>query len=473
MRFSFRPCLSATAFAVLTACSTLPDYHAPVVETPAHFAGGANTPGWTTAVPADAQPRGPWWTVFRDPTLDALEARVVLSNQNLKKAVAQLQQARALIDYQHAGLLPHLTADVSTVPYRTSANVVSHSLAGKTIPDHTLGVTASWEPDLFGRVHDAEAGARADSQASQADLEAVRLSVTGDLAADYFTLRSLLQEKGLVAQSVSAYAHARDVLAQQLAFGAIDASAVAQAEAQLQSARSAAADIDAQCATLRHAMATLLGTPASTTTIDAAPLDASVVPDIPSLLPSQLLQRRPDVAAAERRVAAANAAIGEAHAAFYPDLTLSGTAGLESTFLAPWFTAPSLFWSIGPQLVGTLFDGGLRRATLKNATAAYDGSVADYRQTVLVALQQVEDALSTLDALSQEEASQRRATTAEQLAARLTTNRFQAGAVDYLNVVTTQTTALEDERVAAQLVGRRMSSSVRLIEALGGGWQGG
>jgi NodT family efflux transporter outer membrane factor (OMF) lipoprotein len=270
---------------------------------------------------------------------------------------------------------------------------------------------------------------------------------------------------------VTAYAAALNLLQQQLADGAIDASAVAQAETQLESTRTQDTDIDVQRAQLQHAIATLIGEPASSFSIPAKPQTASL-PQIPAGLPSELLERRPDIAAAERRVAAANAQIGEAHAAFFPDLVLSASAGLESSFFAPWLSAPSLFWSIGPQLVGTLFDGGQRDATLKGATAQYYGSVAVYRQTVLMSFQQVEDNLSALHSLADEAASQQRATSAAKLSLTLTQNRYQAGAVSYLDVVTAQTIALNNERMQEQIDGRRMDASVLLLKALGGGWQG-
>jgi NodT family efflux transporter outer membrane factor (OMF) lipoprotein len=320
-------------------------------------------------------------------------------------------------------------------------------------------------------VKDATVNAQANAQASEADLEAVRLSMTSDLAVDYFDLRSLDTQKKLLDDTVKAYADALRILTDQLKNGAIDASAVAQAETQLESTQTQDTDIDVQRAQLQHAIATLIGEPASTFSIPPK-VESFAVPAIPASLPSQLLERRPDIAAAERRVFAANAQIGEAHAAFFPDLMLSASAGLESTFFAPWLTASSLFWSIGPQLVGTLFDGGRRDATLKGANAQYDGSVADYRQTVLVAFQQVEDNLSALHSLESEAASQQRATAAAGLALKLTTNRFQAGAVSYLDVVTAQTIALTNERTADQIDARRLDASVLLLKALGGGWQG-
>jgi len=468
-----RKTLALGVACALTACSTLPRYSVPEAAVPARYAAPAGpaeaAPGWAVATPGDTQARGDWWTLFNDPELNRLEDQLAVSNQTVKRAVAQLQQARSMIDYQHAGLLPTITAGAAQSRARLSQNVEGHSLAGRTVPDYSLGLNASWEPDLFGRVRDAEVNARDNAQASEADLEAVRLSMSTDLARDYFALRALDIQKKLLDDSVSAYAAALAILRQQLADGAIDASATAQAETQLEETRSQATDIAVQRAQMVHAIATLIGVPASSFSL-APKVESIPVPQIPAGVPSQLLERRPDIAAAERRVAAANAQIGEAKAAFYPDLTLSASAGLESTFFAPWLTAPSLFWSIGPQLVGTLFDGGKRDAALNGATAQYDGSVADYRQTVLVAFQQVEDNLSALDTLASEAQSQQRATAAAERSLRLTQNRYQAGAVSYLDVVTVQTIALTNQRTEARIQARRVDASVQLLKALGGGW---
>ncbi|TCG01897.1 RND transporter [Paraburkholderia strydomiana] len=465
--FARRSAAIVTACA-LTACSTLPTYHQPEAAVPTQYASAA-APGWSVAAPADAKPPGPWWTLFHDAELDQLEARVDVSNQTVAKAVAQLQAARAMLDYQRAGYAPTVTAGAAQSRTRLSQNVLGHSLAGQTVPDYSVGATASWEPDLFGRVKDATVYARDNAQASEADLQAVRLSVASDLATDYFDLRSLDRQKKLLDDSVTAYAAALSIVQQQLKDGAIDASAVAQAQTQLESTRSQDTDIDVQRAQLQHAIATLIGIPASSFAL-ASEVKSVGLPQIPTGVPSQLLERRPDIAAAERRVAAANAQIGEARAAYYPNLTLSATAGLESTFFAPWLTAPSLFWSLGAQLAGTLFDGGRRDASLKGANAQYDSAVADYRQTVLTAFQQVEDNLSTLTTLASEADSQQRATSAAELSLKLTTNRYQAGAVSYLDVVTAQTIALTNERTQELIDARRVDASVQLLKALGGGW---
>ncbi|KXV04139.1 RND transporter [Caballeronia megalochromosomata] len=465
--FALRRCAAALVCAALAACSTVPPYQKPEVAVPAHFAG---SPQWSVAAPADSTPRGPWWMAYKDPQLDDLEARVNVSNQSLKKAVSSLQEARAMVDYQRAGFFPTVSAGVAQSRYRTSQNLLGKSLAGQTISDYSAGVSASWEPDLFGRIHAATLDAQASAEASAADVEALRLSLSSQLAVDYFNLRSLDTQKQLLDDSVTAYDAALQLLKRQLASGAIDASAVAQAQAQLESTRTQSTEAASQRAMLEHAIATLIGEPASTFSIPARK-QTFLLPDIPRALPSQLLERRPDIAAAERRVFAANAQIGEARAAFFPDLILSASAGLESSFFAPWLTAPSLFWSLGPQLAGTLFDGGRRQASLDSAHARYDGCVADYRQTVLTSFQQVEDNLTALGALADEARSQRLASDAAALSLKLVKNRFDAGAVSYLDVVTAQTIALTNERTAEQIDARRAVASVGLMVALGGDWR--
>lgn len=459
--------------ATLTACSTLPSYHVPDAAVPAHYASAPPAPaGWAVAAPADGQPRGPWWTVFHDETLNRLETRVNVSNQTVSQAVARLAAARAALDYRQGAEVPTVTASGGAQRYRTSKNLVDRALAGKTVPDYATGVGVSWEPDLFGRVRNATIAARDNVQVSQADLESVRLSVASQLATTYFDLRSLDRQKSLLDRTVATYEAGLSIVKQQLADGAIDASPVAQAQTQLESARTTAQELDGQRAQLQHAIATLIGVPASSFSLppDVTPV---ALPAIPADVPSALLERRPDIAAAERRVAAANAGIGQARAAFYPSLTLSTSVGLESTFFAPWLTAPSLFWALGAQVEGVLFDGGRRDATLKGANARYDEAVAAYRQTVLVAFQQTEDDLSALDLLAQQAQSQQRATAAAALSLTLTTHRYQAGAVSYLDVVTTQTAALQNERTLEQIRQRQLDASVHLLQALGGGWDRG
>jgi NodT family efflux transporter outer membrane factor (OMF) lipoprotein len=495
-----RPAMSVIAVATvlcvmltLSACSTIPAYSRPDVAVPAHYAGSSppSTPAspsvtgtgsasqqnrpvtgttsqWSQANPADGTPRGAWWTVFDDATLNSLEARVDVSNQTVMKAIAQLKAARAMVDYQRAGFFPTVTAGAAANRSRLSANLLGKSMAGKAIPDYSAGLSASWEPDLFGKISSSVAAAKAGAQASEADLQGVRLAMSGQLATDYFDLRATDTQKQLLDDAATAYSRALETVQQRFQIGAADASEVAQAQTQLETTRAQDTDLGVFRAQLEHAIATLIGEPASTFSLPPAQLPASL-PAIPAGLPSQLLERRPDIAAAERRVAAANAQIGQARAAFFPDLTLAASGGLESTFFAPWLTASSVFWALGPQLVGTLFDGGRRSAVVRGANAQYDSTVADYRQTVLTAFQQVEDNLAALNVLSTEASQQQRAVDAAALSLRLTMDRYRAGAVDYLFVVAAQTTMLTNQRTAADIARRREDASVALIEALGGG----
>lgn len=462
--------LIACAASTLAACSTMPPYSRPTVAVPQHY---ADMPGWRLAAPADALPRQDWWTVFDDTVLDQLEARVDISNQTVLKAVAQLKQERAMVDYQQAGFFPTLGAGAAQSRTRTSQDLLYHAAAGKTVPDYAIGLDAAWEPDLFGRIRAASANAKANAEASAADLASVRLSADADLAADYFELRSFDRQKQLLDGMVQADAAAVKLLQGRLRYGAADDLAIDQAQALLDSAQVRDTDIDARRAQLQHAIAVLIGVPASGFTLAPDTSAAAPPPAVPVGLPAQLLERRPDIAAAERKVAAANANIGEARAAFYPDLTLAADVGFESSAFGPWLTAPNLFWSLGPQLVGTLFDGGRHRASLRGADARYDGAVADYRQTVLSAFAQVEDGLSSLHTLADEAQTQARATDAAQRALQLAGNRYRAGAVDYLAVVSTQIAALQNQLDEEQIATKRMVASVMLIKAIGGGWQAG
>ena len=479
------PCV----IAALSGCSTMPAYTRPAVTVPPHYAEGpagnspvpgvdaagtsSSVPGpgtsdWSRAAPADGTPRGDWWTVFGNDELNNLEARVTVSNQTIRKAIALLAEARAMVDFQRSGFFPTVTAGIAQNRSRTSANLLGKSLAGKTVPDYSAGVAASWEPDLFGKIANGVAAANADAQASAADLEGVRLAMGTALATDYFDLRAIDTQKKLVDDAIAAYARALDMVQQRYRNGAADASELAQARTQLETTQAQGTDLGVQRAQLQHAIATLIGEPASTFSLAPAPTPPSL-PTIPAGVPSQLLERRPDIAAAERRVAAANAQIGQARAAFFPDLILAVSGGLESTFFAPWLTAPSAFWALGPQLAGTLFDGGRRSATLHGAHAQYDAAVADYRQMVLSAFQQVEDNLAALNVLATEAEQQQRAVDAADLSLRLSMDRYRAGAVDYLNVVAAQTTLLTNQRTAADIARRREDASAALINALGGG----
>jgi NodT family efflux transporter outer membrane factor (OMF) lipoprotein len=439
---------------------------------PAHYAGNDQ---WIDATPADTANRGAWWRIFNDPTLDTLEQQVSVSNQTIANAVAQLAASRESVRYQKAGWWPTLTTNTTLQRYRTSQNLVSRSLAGKTIPDYASGFSASWEPDVFGRIRANVDVANHRSEASTSDLEAVRLSVHAQLAIDYFSLRSLDRQQHILNASVDAYGKSRDILQQQYMNGAVDRSAVDLSSAQWASAKTMARDVASARAQMTHAIATLVGESASSFVLPdiderVTLSDIPTLPEVPVGIPSQLLQRRPDIAAAERRVAAANADIGVARTAYFPQLMLSATAGLESSYFAPWLTAPSLLWSVGPQLVGTLFDGGRRKAGVAGARDQYDASVATYRQTVLQAMQQVEDAMSQFGALSDEAHDASDAALTWQRAATTMRHRFDAGAIDYIEMVNTQVGALNAQLTQEQIRQRRIIADVQLIVALGGSW---
>ncbi|MDF3885895.1 efflux transporter outer membrane subunit [Cupriavidus basilensis] len=456
--------------ALLAGCATAPPYQPPAVDTPAAYKeAGASA----------AQPGGPpgiapeWWRVYADARLDTLEARIDVSSQTLHKAVALLQDARAQARAAHAAYFPTLSAGASISSSHTSANVVGRSLAGKTEPNHLLGLTATWEPDLWGRIGNGVDAAEARAQASADDVAAVRLGLQAELAADYFGLRSADRELDLLQRTVDAYGTVLELAGNRYRGGIATEGDVAQARAQLENARAQLADLGLNRAQLEHAIATLLGEPVARFSLPPLADTAALpeLPAIPAALPSQLLERRPDIAAAERRVAAANAQIGVARAAFFPSLLLAVGGGLESTSLAGWLTAPSRFWAIGPALAATLFDGGRRQAVADSARAQFDASAADYRGTVLRGFQEVEDNFAALRALQEEATSQQAAAEASERALALGLDRYRKGAVAYLEVSVLESTALASERAAETVHRRQLIASVMLVKALGGGWQ--
>jgi NodT family efflux transporter outer membrane factor (OMF) lipoprotein len=456
--------------AALAACSLAPPYHRPETATaPAEY---QELQGWRLATPSDTEARGPWWTVFQDTTLDALESQVKDANQDLKAAYARLQEARAQTRIARAGQLPNATADASV--NRTKASVDSPTYDSRDpaeYSDSIAGVTLSYEIDIFGRVRNTIAGARATEQATAGDVAALDLNLRADLAEDYFALRGLDAQQELLDRTVADYRRALG-LNEALYRGGMAANAdVLQARAQLESARTAAEDSILQRAQIEHAIATLVGQQASSFKLTPQPLPPNLAPPPIDLgLPSQLLERRPDVAAAERRVAAANALIGVARAAFFPVFSLAGSAGTESYSLANWMLAPSRYWSIGPQGVLPLFDGGLRRAQSASVVAAYDEQVAAYRATVLTAFQEVEDNLAALRQLEQESSSQAAAVAATKGALDQANHRYRSGLVTYLEVVSTENAALAARITAINIDTRRLTASVLLIRALGGDW---
>ncbi len=469
----------ATGLAALTGgCVVGPDYARPPVITPDAYKENV---GWKVAEPRDDVLRDRWWQLFGDPTLDALEEQVSLGNQDLVVAEATYRQARALVRQARAAYFPTVTAGVGYTRSRQSDTLGSPSGSssstggtGKTISNQPvstfqLPIEVAWTPDFWGRVRRAVESGRASAQASAGDLETARLSFQAELAQDYFQLRMLDAQKRLLDDTVAAFTTALQLTRNRRASGVASRVDVVQAETQLKTTQALAIDVGVARAQTEHAIALLLGQPASTFSLPVAPL-ATTPPPIPVGVPSALLERRPDIAAAERRMAAANAQIGVAVAAYYPTVTLSFSGGLESSSVSQWFTWPSRVWSVGPSITETVYDGGLRKAQTDQARAAFDGSVAAYRQAVLTAFQGVEDNLAALRILEDEARVQDEAVRAAQESVTLTTNQYKAGVVSYLNVITVQTIALNDEITAVQLHGRRMAAAVLLIQALGGGW---
>ena len=371
-------------------CAIGPDYVRPSVDTPAAFKELA---GWKAAQPRDDIARGQWWELYQDPLLNELEAQVSIGNQNLAQAEAQVRAARALAQAARAGYFPSLAGNVSSTR--------SGGQATGTLHHHVLSLDASWEADIWGRIRRSVESAEASTQAAAGDLASARLSAQASLAQDYFQLRGLDSQKQLLDDTVNAYAKSLQLTRNRYAAGVAAKADVVQAQAQLKTTEAQALDVGVQRAQLEHAIALLIGKPAAQFSLPPAPLNA-VPAVVPAGVPSQLLERRPDVAAAQRRVAAANAQIGVAQAAYFPDLTLSASGGFASASFAQWLTVPSRVWSLGPALAATLFDAGRRRALTDQAIANYDAEVAAYRQTVLSAFVEVEDNLAALRILEQE-----------------------------------------------------------------------
>jgi NodT family efflux transporter outer membrane factor (OMF) lipoprotein len=451
----------------ISACTVGPDYVRPQVETPAAYKESGD---WKPAEPRDDAGRGRWWEIFGDAPLDALLAQVEVSNQTIAAAEAQLRQAGALARQARAGGFPSVTGTLQETRSRSSANTgPSVGAATETRTSYSLPVTVSWEADLWGRIRRSVEQGEASAQASAADLVNARLSVQAELAQSYFQLRALDSQKQLLEATVAAYARTLELTRNRYTVGVVARADVAQAETQLQSTRAQALDLGVPRVQLEHAIAVLLGKPAASFSLASAPL-AAVPPRVPAGLPAELLERRPDIAAAERRVAAANAQIGVARAAFFPAATLGASFGFQASAAEHWFTLPSRFWSVGPALALTLFDGGRREAVSDQAVAAYDASVAAYRGTVLAAFREVEDNLAALRILEQEAEVQAGAVRAAEQSLELAINQYKAGIVTYLQVVQAQTAALSNQRAAADILGRRVAASVLLVKALGGGW---
>jgi NodT family efflux transporter outer membrane factor (OMF) lipoprotein len=463
--------VAAALASLLAACAVGPDYKRPAAEIPASYKEAA--PGWKVAQPADQQDRGDWWSIYEDPQLNALEERLNTANQTVAQFAAAYRQARALVGEARAAYFPTIGASAGA----SRSGNGSFSGGNSTTASSRSGISnsfnvqldASWEPDLWGSVTRSVNAQKAGQQSAAADLANARLSAQATLAQTYFALRALDSTQKLLDDTVAAYQRSLQLTQNQYAAGVAARSDVIQAQTQLQSAQAAAIDNGVQRAQDEHAIAVLVGEPASTFSIPPMPLTATP-PAVPAQMPSALLERRPDIASAERKAAAANEQIGVAIAAFFPSLTLSASGGFENSVFSQLLTAPSRFWTLGPQLAATLFDAGLRQAQTDAARAAYDGNVATYRQTVLAAFQDVEDNLASQRILEQEIVVQRQAVDSARQALAIVTNEYKAGTVGYVNVLTAQTTAFTAEQKLESIAGQRMVSSVGLVKALGGGW---
>ena len=465
-------CLLLSAFGLLiftTACTVGPNYKRASAPAPAAY---KETPpetwkeqGWKPAQPNDQAGKGKWWEIYNDSELNALEEQVSISNQNVLVAEAQFREAKAAVRIARSGLYPTLGGSVSIVNSQSKAQGYPVNSTSYDLP-----VDASWQPDLWGNIRRGVTGSLATAQASAAQLENARLSYQGELAQDYFQLRGTDGDYDLLDRTVTSYQDYLQLTQNRFHAGVASGADVAQAETQLDLARAQLVDLEVTRTQLEHAIAILTGKPPVAVTVSHAPIAAHQPPPVPVGVPSTLLERRPDIAAAERQMAAANEQIGIAQAAFYPTLTLSGAAGLESSGFTTWIQWPSRFWSVGPQLAETLFDAGRRRAQVAQAQAAYDATIASYRQTVLNSFQQVEDNLSALRVLEKEAGVESDAVNAAELALKISTDQYKAGTVSYLQVITSQTAAFTAEEAAVNILTRRLVASVALVQALGGEW---
>jgi len=460
--------LLAIAVLQLSGCTVGPKYHTPVAQTPPAY---KEVGDWKPAQPNDQNLGGNWWTIFQDPQLDALEVQVNVSNQNLKAAEAQYQQARAVLRYSRADYYPTVTAAPSASRTKTSAHRPPPNAIfnGITYNDFVLPVDFAYQVDVWGRIRRTVESYREQAQASAADLATVNLSMHADLAIDYFQARSLDAEEQLLNSTVTEYEQALELIQSRYAGGIASEVEVEQATTQLETTRAQAVDVGVARSQFEHAIAILIGKPPADFSLPPLPL-ATPPPPIPVSVPSELLERRPDIAAAERRVASANAQIGVAKAAYYPLVNLGASGGFESSVITTLIQGPSGLWSVGLSATETLFDAGRRRAASDEAIAAYDQTVANYRETVLTGFQQVEDNVAALRILEHEAQIQERAVVAAQKYLDLAITRYKGGVTSYLEVTVAQTAALSDEVTAVNILGRRMVDAVTLVQALGGGW---
>ena len=462
------------ALAAVAGCQYLPVgpvYQRPSIEVPASYKEARD---WKPAEPQDTKPRGNWWDLYEDADLDTLMRQVQVSNQNVLLAAAKYDQALALLGTARSGYFPTITADVSSTRSQSgggsSTASASAAAAGKsTTTQDRVSLATNWEIDVWGRVRRTVESNRASAQASAGDLAAMLLSEQATLAQAYFQLRVTDLDLALLERSMDGYQKALEVTQNRYQAGVAQRSDVTQAQTQLENARAQWLDLGITRATLEHAIAVLIGKPPAALSI-ARKDETPAIPPIPLSLPSQLLERRPDIAAAERRAAAANAQIGVARAAWFPTLSLAASGGYASDGFSRLFELPNRFWSLGPDLAGTLIDFGARHYQVRAAIANYDQSVATYRQTVLSAFQDVEDNLATLAVLARESVAERAAADAAAETLTIAQNQYKAGTVDYLNVVSAQNSSLSAERAWRDITNRSLAASVNLLKALGGGW---
>jgi NodT family efflux transporter outer membrane factor (OMF) lipoprotein len=465
------PLASALSLAALAACTVGPDYVRPAAIVPTAY----KEAGWKVGEPQDAVDRGAWWTVYRDPVLDQLERQVEVSNQTLKADEAAFRQAQAVVAEARAGFFPSFSITGSGQRAGTGGGTGSASSGtrggstGHVQNTFDLTGSASWVPDLWGRIRRTVEGDIATAQVTAADLAAARLTLQAQLATDYFELRIADELRRLLDTSAEAFTLSLQITRNQHAAGTATLADVANADTQVKTTQAQAIAVDNQRAQLEHAIAILIGKPPAEFAIAPAPL-TTAVPVIPPGVPSTLLERRPDIAAAERQMAATNAQIGVAEAAFYPDLTLTASGGFTSPLIGQLFNASNSLWSIGSSLAETVFDGGLRTAQVAAARANYEQSVANYRQVVLTGFQQIEDQLAALRILAQQAVAEDAALASAREAERLTLNQYKAGTVAYTSVIIAQTAALNNAQAALNVEQSRLTSSVALIQALGGGW---
>jgi NodT family efflux transporter outer membrane factor (OMF) lipoprotein len=460
--------LGAALTLLVSACSLAPPLKIPEVPTADAY---KELGPWTRAQPADRLPRDSWWTLYGNAELDDLQKRLIAGNPTLAAALANYAGARALADQARAGLFPTLGLSAGAERDRESIHA---PLRGPTTPTYydtnTVGGSVSYELDLWGQIRNEVAAGEANASASAADLENARLSLIARLVGDYIELRSLDRDGAILEQTVQAYSRALGLTQQRHDAGIAPGLDVAQAQTQLNAARSQAAQTLAQRALMEHAIAALLGVSASTFSIKPQIVDIAL-PQIPSGVPGSLLERRPDIAGAQRRMMAANANIGVARAAYFPSLTLGAQGGFQSTSVANWVSAPSSFWALGPNALLSVFDGGLRRAQVAQARAEFDTAAANYRSTVVSAFQQVEDSLATLNHYHDASVDEQAALDAAQRTLDFSMALYKQGATDYLTVVTSQTALLQTQLEALNLDTLQLTASVDLIRALGGGWQ--